>query len=221
MAHVNLHRPNIRFKIVYYGPNLGGRTTNIEELHNLFGGNVEFVSLPTGGGRTMFIDYMPLDLGKLGNMETVFRLYTVPGQDCDNETRKMVLNDVDGIVFVADSQKDAMPNNVESLFDLEEHLAQEGVKLSTLPMVIQYNKRDLDNIASIEQMEAELNQTGRPFFAASALNGENVKKTLLAIAQQVYVMATVGWGFGGPVGIMVVGVYNWLRFSDPPPSPPA
>ena len=150
----------MRFKIVYYGPDLCGKTTNLEELHKMFGGNVDLVSLQTGDDRTIFFDYMPLNLGKLGNMETVFRLYTVSGQVRDNKTRKMVLRDVDGIVFVADSRKEAMPDNVESLFNLEENLAQEDVELSPLPMVIQYNKRDLENIASIERMEAELNQAG-------------------------------------------------------------
>jgi signal recognition particle receptor subunit beta len=207
----------MRFKIVYYGPDHCGKTTNLEELHNMFGGSTELVSLQTEGDRTIFFDYMPLNLGKLGNIETVFRLYTVSGQVRDNETRKMVLRDVDGIVFVADSRKEAMPNNVESLFNLEENLAQEDVELSPLPMVIQYNKRDLDNIVSIEKMEADLNQAGRTYFAASALKGENVKKTLLAIAQQVYDVAAERSGLADPVERTVDGEDNWSSISMVPP----
>ena len=211
----------MRFKIVYYGPDHCGKTTNLEELHNMFGGSTELVSLRTEGDRTIFFDYMPLNLGKLGNIETVFRLYTVSGQVRDNETRKMVLRDVDGIVFVADSRKEAMPNNVESLFNLEENLAQEDVELSPLPMVIQYNKRDLDNIVSMEKMEADLNQAGRTYFAASALKGENVKKTLLAIAQQVYDVAAERSGLADPVERTVDGEDNWSSISMAPPPPPA
>jgi signal recognition particle receptor subunit beta len=221
MAHVNFQRSLLRFKIVYYGPDLCGKTTNLEELHKMFGGNVELVSLQNEGDRTIFFDYMPLNLGKLGNIETVFRIYTVSGQVRDNKTRKMVLRDVDGIVFVADSRKEEMPNNVESLFSLEENLAQEGVELSSLPMVIQYNKRDLDDIVSIERMEAELNQAGRPFFAASAHKGENVKKTLLAIAQQVYEVAAERYGLADPVERKVDGEDNWSSISMVPPPPPA
>ena len=221
MAHVNFQKSFLRFKIVYYGFDLCGKTTNLEELHKMLGGNAELVSLQTEGDRTIYFDYIPLNLGKLGNIETVFRIYTVPRQVRDNKTRKMMLRDVDGVVFVADSRKEAMPNNVESLFNLEENLAQEGVELSTLPMVIQYNKRDLDDIASIEQMEKDLNQAGRPYFAASALKGENVKKTLLAIAQKVYEVATERYGLADPVERKVDGEDNWSSISMVPPPPPA
>ncbi len=221
MAHVNFQKSFMRFKIVYCGPDLCGKTTNLEELHKMFGGNVELVSIQNDGDRIIFFDYMPLNLGRLGNIETVFRLYTVSGQVRDNKTRKMVLGDVDGIVFVADSRKKAMPNNVESLFNLEENLAQEGVELSLLPMVFQYNKRDLDNIESIERMEADLNQAGRPYFAASALKGENVKKTLLAIAQQVYDVAAERSGLSDPIERTVDGEDNWSSISMVPPPPPA
>ena len=221
MAHVNFQKSFLRFKIVYYGFDLCGKTTNLEELHKMLGGNAELVTLQTEGDRTIYFDYIPLNLGKLGNIETVFRIYTVPGKVRDNKTRKMMLRDVDGVVFVADSRKEAMPSNVESLFNLEENLAQEGVELSTLPMVIQYNKRDLDDIASIEQMEKDLNQAGRPYFAASALKGENVKKTLLAIAQTVYEVATERYGLADPVERKVDGEDNWSSISMVPPPPPA
>ena len=131
MAHVNFQRSFLRFKIVYYGFDLCGKTTNLEELHKMLGGNAELVSLQTEGDRTIYFDYIPLNLGKLGNIETVFRIYTVPRKVRDNKTRKMMLRDVDGVVFVADSRKEAMRNNVESLFNLEENLAQEGVELPT------------------------------------------------------------------------------------------
>ncbi len=221
MAQVNFQKSLMRFKIVYYGPHLCGKTTNLEELHNMLGGNTDLVSLQTEGDRIIFFDYVPLNLGKLGNIETVFRIYTVPGKALDSKTLKMALGDVDGIVFVADSRKKEMPNNVESLFNLEENLAQEGVELSPLPMVFQYNKRDLDNLASIEKMEADLNQAGRPYFAASALKGENVKKTLLAIAQQVYDVAAERSGLADPVERTVDGEDNWSSISMVPPPPPA
>lgn len=186
MAYINYQRSYIRFKVVYYGPGLGGKTTNLEQLHEMSGKQGEMISLETEGDRTIFFDYMPLNLGKLGGVETVLKLYTVPGQVRYNRTRRMVLRDVDGIVFVADSQRAAMPDNEESLRNLGENLADEGIDLSSLPMVMQYNKRDLDDIASVEELDAVLNPGGLPVFEASAVNGENVRETLKALSSLVY-----------------------------------
>jgi signal recognition particle receptor subunit beta len=186
MAYVNFQRSYIRFKIVYYGPGLGGKTTNLEQLHDLAGGQVEMISLETEGDRTIFFDYLPLNLGRLGGIETVFKLYTVPGQVRYNRTRQMVLRDVDGVVFVADSQTAALEDNEESLANLRENLAADEVDLDELPLVFQYNKRDLDDVATIEELERRLNPGGRRWFAASAINGENVKQTLIDLAREVY-----------------------------------
>ena len=186
MAYINYQRSYIRFKVVYYGPGLGGKTTNLEQLHEMSGKQGEMISLETEGDRTIFFDYMPLNLGKLGGVETVLKLYTVPGQVRYNRTRRMVLRDVDGIVFVADSQRAAMSDNEESLRNLGENLADEGIDLSSLPMVMQYNKRDLEDIASVEELDAVLNPGGHLAFEASAVNGENVLETLKALSSLVY-----------------------------------
>ncbi len=194
MAYVNFQLSYIRFKIVYYGPGLSGKTTNLEQLHRLSGGKTEMVSLETEGDRTIFFDYMPLNLGRLGGIETVFKLYTVPGQVRYNRTRQMVLRDVDGVIFVADSQLEAMPDNLESLRNLAENLAEEGVDIEDLPLVMQYNKRDLDNAAKTELLQEKLNPGGRRWLPASAIRAENVKETLGEVARQVYRRAAEQYG---------------------------
>jgi signal recognition particle receptor subunit beta len=191
---VNFQRSYIRFKVVYYGPGLCGKTTNLEKLHEISGGGVEMISLETEGDRTIFFDYMPLNLGKLGGVETVFKLYTVPGQVRYNRTRRMVLRDVDGVVFVADSQRAAMSDNVESLRNLQDNLAEDGLSLASIPMVMQYNKRDLDDISTVEELNEALNPVGRQWLESSAVEGRNVKETLVAIARAVYKMAAQRYG---------------------------
>jgi mutual gliding-motility protein MglA len=194
MAYVNFQRSYIRFKIVYYGPGLCGKTTNLEYLHKLSKGTVEMISLETEGDRTIFFDYMPLNLGKLGGIETVFKLYTVPGQVKYNKTRQMVLRDVDGVVFVADSQAEAMPANLESLNNLAENLSRDGVDPDHLPAIIQYNKRDLPNALPVAELERQLNTRKWPSVAASALAGDGVKETLTRIAQLVFADAAARYG---------------------------
>jgi hypothetical protein len=186
MAYVNFMQSTLRFKVVYYGPALSGKTTNLEYVHSLAKDKVELVSLDTEGDRTIFFDYMPLKLGKLGGMETLFKLYTVPGHVKYNSTRQMVLRDADGIVFVADSQRFALPDNLESLKNLRENLAKEGVNWQTIPTMIQYNKRDLPNVMSLDGLQKELNPVGFPFIEASATQGLNIKETLSAICNMVY-----------------------------------
>jgi len=194
MAYINFQRSYIRFKVVYYGPGLCGKTTNLERLHKATRGAGEMVSIDTEGDRTIFFDYMPIELGKIGGIETVFKLYTVPGQVRYNRTRQMVLRDVDGVVFVADSQRAAMDVNIESLANLAENLSEQEIDLQSLPLVFQYNKRDLDGVCSIEELERALNLKGRRSLPASALRGENVKETLLAIANEVYRVAADKYG---------------------------
>jgi len=189
MPFFDFHQGFIRFKIVYYGPGLSGKTTNLEQLHMQAGGATELVSIETEGDRTIFFDYMPIQLGKIGGIETLFKLYTVPGQVRYNRTRRMVLKDVDGVVFVADSQLDAMDDNVESLRNLERNLADDGIDISDIPVVLQYNKRDLDGVASIGWLQNALNPEGRQWFEASATTGRNVRETLTAIAREVFELA--------------------------------
>jgi mutual gliding-motility protein MglA len=194
MAYINFQRSFIRFKVVYYGPGLCGKTTNLEHLHKMTRGAVEMVSIDTEGDRTIFFDYMPLELGKIGGIDTVFKLYTVPGQVRYNRTRQMVLRDVDGIVFVADSQRAAMDVNIESLANLAENLSEQEIDLPNLPLVFQYNKRDLADVSSIEELERALNPRGRRSLPASALRGENVKETLVAVANEVFRVAAERYG---------------------------
>jgi hypothetical protein len=194
MAYINFQRSFIRFKVVYYGPGLCGKTTNLEHLHKLTRGAVEMVSIDTEGDRTIFFDYMPLELGKIGGIETVFKLYTVPGQVRYNRTRQMVLRDVDGVVFVADSQRSAMEVNIESLANLAENLSEQDIDLQSLPLVFQHNKRDLPDICSVEELERALNLRGRRSLPASAIRGENVKETFAAIANEVYRVAAERYG---------------------------
>jgi signal recognition particle receptor subunit beta len=194
MAYINFQRSFIRFKVVYYGPGLCGKTTNLERLHKMTHGAAEIVSIDTEGDRTICFDYMPLELGKIGGIETIFKLYTVPGQVRYNRTRQMVLRDVDGVVFVADSQRPAMDVNIESLANLAENLSEQEIDLQGLPFVFQYNKRDLGDVCSVEELERALNPRGRRSLAASALRGENVKETFAAIANEVYGVAAEKYG---------------------------
>jgi signal recognition particle receptor subunit beta len=194
MAYINFQRSFVRFKVVYYGPGLCGKTTNLEHLHKLTRGAAEMVSIDTEGDRTIFFDYMPLELGKIGGIETTFKLYTVPGQVRYNRTRQMVLRDVDGIVFVADSQRSAMEDNIESLANLAENLSELDVDMQALPLVLQYNKRDLVDVCPIEELERALNPRGRRSVSASAVRGEGIKETLTAIANEVYRVAAERYG---------------------------
>jgi hypothetical protein len=194
MAYINFQRSFIRFKIVYYGPGLCGKTTNLEKLHKMSRAGADLVSIDTEGDRTIFFDYMPLELGKIGGIETVFKLYTVPGQVRYNRTRQMVLRDVDGVVFVADSQRAAMEENIASLANLAENLSEQDVDLQNLPLVLQYNKRDLENVCSVEDLDRALNPRSRRALPASAVRGENVKETFSAIANEVFQVAAARYG---------------------------
>ena len=148
MVQINFAAREVNCKIVYYGPGLSGKTTNLEMIHTKIPASHrgELTSIATEGDRTLFFDFMPLDLGKIGGMTTRFQLYTVPGQVYYNATRKLVLQGVDGIIFVADSQQGKLQENIDSLRNLEENLAEYGLDLTAIPHVFQYNKRDLPNI---------------------------------------------------------------------------
>jgi len=187
MVQINFALKEISCKIVYYGPGLSGKTTNIEQVYrkapDTSRGNL--TSIATEGDRTLFFDFLPIDLGSVGGMRTKFQLYTVPGQVFYNATRRLVLGGADGVIFVADSSPDKMEENIESLQNLEENLRSYGVKLEETPLVIQYNKRDLQNAVTVEVMNEKLNKRGVPHFESVAMKGDGVFPTLKALAQMM------------------------------------
>lgn len=188
MAFVNLKNKEVQAKVIYYGPGRGGKTTNLEYIFSKFRQRIksEMVSIKTHGDRTLFFDFLPFDIGKIMGYDVRVQLYTVPGQIKYNATRRLVLKGVDGVVFVADSQLDQRKKNLLSLKNLQENLAAYKKSIFKVPLVLQYNKRDLENegipIMPMEQMEKDLNsQLKVPSFGASAVSGENVIPTLKKI----------------------------------------
>jgi signal recognition particle receptor subunit beta len=189
MSLVNYATREITCKIVYYGPGRSGKTTN---LHYIYGQvpsdrKGQMVSLATQTDRTLFFDFLPLDLGTISGFTTRFQLYTVPGQVYYQTTRKLVLQGADGVVFVADSQARQLDENIESLQDLHANLAEHGVEARSIPLVLQYNKRDLpaDLLLPVATLEDTLNFRGVPSFEADALHGAGVFETLRAISELV------------------------------------
>lgn len=180
MSFVNYHSKEVNCKIVYYGPGLGGKTTNIQHVYKKTSGDLKgkMVSLNTDNERTIFFDFLPLDLGEIRGFKTRFHLYTVPGQVFYESSRKLILRGVDGIIFVADSQVERMEDNIASFNSLIQNLEDHGYDVSTLPLVMQWNKRDLPNVVPIEEMSTILNKYKSPEFSASAVTGEGVFETL-------------------------------------------
>ncbi|MFZ2630974.1 MAG: GTPase domain-containing protein [Desulfosalsimonadaceae bacterium] len=188
MAVINLKNRQIECKLVYYGPGRSGKTTNLDYIHKAFKKQVigKMISIDTEGDRTLFFDFLPLGLGKIKGCDVKVQLYTVPGQVKYKATRQLVLKGVDGVVFVADSLAVRREKNMISLKDLHENLQKIGLSIRKIPLVLQYNKRDLEQkglpVMSIEKMEHELNrQLKVPSFSASALSGEGVGNTLTQI----------------------------------------
>lgn len=186
---INYGIGEVNFKIVYYGPGLSGKTTNLELLHKKVPNNQRgrLTTIATQQDRTLFFDFMPIDLGKINGLKAKLRLFTVPGQVFYNATRKLVLQRADGVVFVADSQTQKMEENLESLRNLEQNLKEEcQLAMSSIPLVLQFNKRDLPNISSMEELNSKLNaQLKVPVFPAVAVQGEGVFSTLKAITEMV------------------------------------
>jgi mutual gliding-motility protein MglA len=185
MAIINLKNRQIECKIVYYGPGRSGKTTNLEYIHKTFKRQVtgKMISIDTDGDRTLFFDFLPLGLGKIRGCDVKVQLYTVPGQVKYRATRELVLKGVDGVIFVADSLVVRRDKNKMSLIDLHENLKKMGLDIRKIPMVLQYNKRDLESkglpVIPLEKMDLELNrQLHVPSFPASAMTGEGVGKTL-------------------------------------------
>ncbi len=185
MANINYANKEIIIKIVYYGPGMSGKTTNLQVIHQMVPQNAasKMISLATEQDRTLFFDLLPLSLGSVKGFNTKFQLYTVPGQVYYNTTRKLVLNGVDGVVFVADSQKDKMDENIESLNNLKENLEEYGVDMANFAVVLQYNKRDLPDLATVQELESALNSYGFPYTEAVAVKGTGLMETLKLISK--------------------------------------
>jgi len=187
MSFINYSSREINCKIVYYGPGLCGKTTNLQFIYNKTNPDLKgkMISLATETERTLFFDFLPLALGQIRGFKTRFHLYTVPGQVFYDASRKLILKGVDGVVFVADSQIERMEANVESLDNLRINLAEQGYDLDKLPYVVQYNKRDLPNAAPLEEMRRLCNPSGAPDYEACATVGKGVFETLKAVAKGV------------------------------------
>ncbi len=185
MALFNYATKEITLKIVYYGPGLSGKTTNLQYLHSVLDPKRrgKLLSLSTEADRTLFFDFLPVELGKIQDFSIRFQLYTVPGQVRYNATRRLVLKGADAVVFVADSQRDKLEENLESLENMRENLIANNLNPDDIPLVMQYNKRDLDNIMSLTELNAQLNKMGVPFFESVAIEGRGVRGTFEAIVK--------------------------------------
>ena len=189
MSFINYSSREINCKIVYYGPGLCGKTTNLQFIHKKASAEQKgkLISLATESERTLFFDFLPLRLGEIKGFKVRFHLYTVPGQVFYAASRKLILKGVDGVVFVADSQIERMDANIESLEDLKINLAEQGYELERLPFTVQHNKRDLPNIAPLEEMNGLLNPNSVPWFEAVATQGRGVFETLKNIGKQILI----------------------------------
>jgi signal recognition particle receptor subunit beta len=187
MVSINYSAREVCCKIVYYGPGLSGKTTNLQYVHGKVPTSTrgDLISLATEADRTLYFDFLPINIGTINGFQAKFQLYTVPGQVYYNATRKLVLRGVDGVVFVADSQPDKMDENVESLANLVDNLLEYGYDINELPMVLQYNKRDLPNVLTVDEMNNRLNTRELPHFEASATQGAGVFDTLKFIIKLV------------------------------------
>lgn len=189
MTFINYANKEINCKIVYYGPGLGGKTTNLQYIYSKTAPDSrgKMISLATEADRTLFFDFLPLDLGSIRGFTTRFHLYTVPGQVFYDASRKLILKGVDGVVFVADSQDERMEANIESIRNLEHNLRDHGLDLSAVPYALQFNKRDLPNVVSVDEMYRILNFKREPTFEAVATTGVGVFDTLKSVAKQILI----------------------------------
>jgi mutual gliding-motility protein MglA len=187
VSFINFAAREINCKIVYYGPGLGGKTTNLQYIYERTGDQQrgKMISLATETERTLFFDFLPLDLGTVRGFKTRFHLYTVPGQIFYDASRKLILRGVDGVVFVADSQKERMDANLEAIDNLQDNLKEHGYDFMKVPYVLQLNKRDLPNAVSLDTLKRDLHKRGEPIFEAVAFQGAGVFETLKEVARQV------------------------------------
>ena len=196
MSFINYASREINCKIVYYGPGLCGKTTNLQHVYQQTAPEAKgkMISLASETERTLFFDFLPLALGEIRGFKTRFHLYTVPGQVFYDASRKLILKGVDGVVFVADSQEERLDANIESMENLKVNLEEQGYQLEQLPFVVQYNKRDLPNVTSVEELRELLNPDGVPEFEACAQTGEGVFETLKAVAKLILMELKKGSG---------------------------
>jgi len=187
MSFINYSNREINCKIVYYGPGLCGKTTNLQFIYEKTNPEAKgkMISLETDTERTLFFDFLPLNLGTIRGFKTRFHLYTVPGQVFYDASRKLILKGVDGIVFVADSQEERFDANIESLENMFENLEEQGLDINAIPYIMQYNKRDLPNAMALAQLQEALNKSKVPEFEAVATKGNGVFETLKMVAKQV------------------------------------
>ena len=187
MPFINFPAREINCKLVYYGPGLGGKTANLQWIYDKtsVGQKGKMVSLATETDRTLFFDFLPLDLGTVRGFKTRLHLYTVPGQVFYEASRKLILKGADGVVFVADSQEERLDANLETLENLREHLKEHNLDFATIPYVLQLNKRDLPNILGVEALTKELQVKEEPVLEAVAVNGQGVFETLREVAKLV------------------------------------
>ncbi len=189
MSFINYASREINCKIVYYGPGLCGKTTNLQTIYKRTAPDArgKMISLATETERTLFFDFLPLALGEIRGFKTRFHLYTVPGQVFYDASRKLILKGVDGVVFVADCQEERLDANIESMENLKDNLEEHGYQLENLPFVVQYNKVDLPNLSPMDELQGFLNPRAVPEFKACALTGEGVFETLKAVAKQILI----------------------------------
>jgi mutual gliding-motility protein MglA len=187
MSHVDIKQRLIHLKIVYYGTGMGGKTTNLKYIHEKSDPKMrgKMLALATQTDRTLFFDFVPMTFGKIKNLDTRFSFFTVPGQSFYNLSRKAILKEVDGIVFVADSQDDRFEANLDSWINLQENLAEHKLTLDNVPHVLQYNKRDLPDVTPVEKMRAELNTFNAKDFEAIAARGVGVFESMKFVVQAV------------------------------------
>ena len=187
MSFINYNAKEIHCKVVYYGPSLGGKTTNVKWIHQKTADDQksELSTLSTDTERTLFFDFLPLNIGDIRGFKTRFHLYSVPGQVVYDASRKLILKGLDGVVFVADSQEERMDENIESLRNLKTNLEQQGYDINEIPLVMQYNKRDLPNAVSVSKLRQELNHFNAPEFEASAVDGTGVFETLKTVSKSI------------------------------------
>jgi mutual gliding-motility protein MglA len=187
VSFINYSTKEINCKVIYFGPGLSGKTTNVQYIyeHTQQDQRGKLVTLSTENERTLFFDFLPLSVGDVRGYKTRFHLYTIPGQTFYEVSRQFILKGVDGVVFVADSQAERMEANIESFESLEKSLDKQGYDLGRVPLVLQYNKRDLQGVVSVRELEATFNPVKRPYFEAVANRGEGVMETLQAISQSI------------------------------------
>lgn len=187
MSFINYNAKEIHCKIVYYGPSLGGKTTNLQWVFQETTPDQknQLMTLNTETERTLFFDFLPMDLGEIRGFKTRFHLYTVPGQVVYDASRKLILKGLDGVVFVADSQAERMEENLQSLKNLERNLEAQGYNIREIPLVFQYNKRDLPSALSLKDLRSQLNHYNAPEFEATASEGKGVMESLKTISKSI------------------------------------